>query len=87
MGDPPAPRPGRWLHSREEDAGDVQVYRPETWDFPPARGRRGLEVGEDGELRLLAPGPDDRPQAVPGGWADLEIVSAEPDRLAVRRRG
>ncbi len=33
-----------WMHSHEEDSGDVQVYRPADYDFPPARGRRGFEL-------------------------------------------
>ena len=78
---------GRWLHSREEDTDDVEVYRPESWDFPPARGRRGIEFCPGGELRLIGPGPGDRPETRPGTREALEIVGQEPDRLLVRRRG
>jgi hypothetical protein len=77
---------GRWMHSREEDEGDVQVYRPADWAFPPARGRRGIEFGPGGELLLIGPGPTDRPQARAGRLEDLEIVTQEPDRLTVRWR-
>ena len=94
----------RWLHSHEEDEGDVRVYRPAGYDLPPARGRRGLEFRPDGELLVLGPGPADKPQASTGRWEpagehharvtlptadapqDLEIVSVEPDRLALRWR-
>ena len=31
-----------WLHAHEEDQGDVQVYRPNTYAFPPSRGRTGF---------------------------------------------
>jgi hypothetical protein len=58
----------RWMHSREEDAGDLRVYRPEGYDLPPARGRRGLEFRPDGELVVYGPGPADKPQAEPGRW-------------------
>jgi hypothetical protein len=96
---------GRWMHSHEEDDGDVRVYRPAGYDLPPARGRRGLEFKPGGELLVIGPGPADRPQATRGHWeaagerrarvtlptadepAELEIVSVEPDRLAVRWRG
>jgi hypothetical protein len=94
----------RWLHSHEEDEGDLRVYRPAGYDLPPARGRRGLEFRPDGELLVLGPGPTDKPQESTGRWEpagehharvrlptadepkDLEIVSVEPDRLAVRWR-
>jgi hypothetical protein len=94
---------GRWLHSHEEDEGDVLIYRPAGYDLPPARGRRGLEFRPDGELVVIGPGPADKPEAAAGHWEpagghrarvslpsgephELEIVSAAPDRLAVRWR-
>ncbi len=85
-----------WTHSREEDADDVRVYRPDDWDFPPARGRRGFELRPDGELLVYGPGATDRPEATTGRWEssgagrvrlgdeEVEIVSLEPDRLTVR---
>jgi hypothetical protein len=88
----------RWLHSHEEDDGDVRVYRPAGYDLPPARGRRGLEFRPDGELLVYGPGPTDKPQATAARWEpagehrarllpsgdELEIVSVEPDRLQLR---
>ena len=90
----------RWLHSREEDEGDVRVYRPAGYDLPPARGRRGLEFRPDGELLEIGPGPADKPEATPGHWEsagdrrarvslagepkEFEIVDLEPDRLKLR---
>jgi hypothetical protein len=85
-----------WVHSHEEDAGGVQVYRPAGYPFPPARGRRGFELKPDGEAVLYGPGPSDRPAATTGRWepsgsgrvrlagSELEIVSVEPDRLTAR---
>jgi hypothetical protein len=85
-----------WMHSHEEDSGDVQVYRPADYDFPPARGRRGFDLRPDGELRLYGPSPSDRPEATTGTWSpldagrvrlgdrELEIVSVSPDRLTAR---
>jgi hypothetical protein len=32
-----------WLHAHEEDTATEAVYRPDDFDFPPARGRRGYE--------------------------------------------
>jgi hypothetical protein len=77
----------RWIHSREEDEGDLRVYRPAGYDLPPARGRRAIEFRPDGELLVYGPGPDDRPTAAPGSMDDVEIVSVEPDRLTLRFRG
>lgn len=54
---------GRWTHSFEEDQEGVEVYRPESFDFPATRGgRETLEVGPDGNITELAQGPDDRPR-------------------------
>ena len=39
-----------WIHSREEDRGELRVYRPADYDFPPARGRDGFELRRDGTL-------------------------------------
>jgi hypothetical protein len=78
---------GRWVHVREEDEGDVRVYRPSGSDIPPARGRRGLEFRPGGELLVYGPGPADRPTASPGRVEDVEIVSVEHDRLRLRWPG
>ena len=58
----------RWGHSREEDTGDVTVYRPASFDFPPARGRRGIELQADGELVYWEIGRGDDEQPVRGRW-------------------
>jgi hypothetical protein len=76
----------RWVHVREEDEGDVRVYRPSGTDIPPARGRRGIEFRRDGELLVYGPDPADRPVAKPGRWDEVEIVSVDPDRLRLRWR-
>ncbi len=68
----------RWQHSFEEDAGDVQVYRPEEYPFPPARGRAGIEFRPDGSLVRWAIGRGDAPEAQPGRWQD-----AGPATIAV----
>jgi hypothetical protein len=86
MGDPSSELYRRWVHSREEDDGDLQVYRPAGYDLPPARGRRGIEFRRDGELLLYGPGPADKPVASPGRMEDVEIVSVAADRLTLRWR-
>jgi hypothetical protein len=87
MADPPPELFRRWVHVHEEDEGDVRVYRPAGTELPPARGRRGIEFKPDGEVPVYGPGADDRPTAAPGSADDVEIVSVEPDRLALRWRG
>jgi hypothetical protein len=88
-----------WVHSHEEDSGDLRIYRPADYDFPPARGRRGFELRPDGEVETYGPGPSDVPEATTGRWEasgagrfklggeELEIVSLSSDRLAVRPSG
>lgn len=91
---------GRWMHSYEEDHDGVQVYRPAGYDFPPARGRRGIEFRPDGTYVDWAIGRADANEARPGRWEPvgggrvtvtaaggsrtLEVVRAEPGRLELR---
>jgi hypothetical protein len=92
---------GAWTHSHEEDDGEILVYRPSAWDFPPARGRDSLELRGDGTLARRNPGPDDRSVVNPGTW-DLvghrlglyqsgtseiffDVDEVSDDRLVVRR--
>lgn len=58
-----------WRHSQEEDQGAVQVYRPATYSFPPARGRDGLTFEPNGRLSKLAIAPTDGMQSLPGRWS------------------
>ena len=37
----------KWMHSYEEDTNEVKVYRPDTYEFPPSRGRTGFQLNED----------------------------------------
>ncbi len=48
---------GMWVHSYEEDTSGHKVYRPEDYPFPPARGREGFEIRENGVFfhRSIAP--------------------------------
>lgn len=90
-----------WRHSHEEDTGSVSVYRPADFRFPPARGRKGFELREDGTLAGTGYGLTDRPSTSGGRWRieggklmlegpegtqSLEIESATPDRLVLKKR-
>jgi hypothetical protein len=89
---------GRWRHSHEEDSDDQLVFRRDDYDFPLSRGRRSLELRDDGSLVDTAVGAADVPQAGAGTWsledgnlvvrgpdtATYRVVAAEPDRLVLR---
>ncbi|MCX7701691.1 MAG: hypothetical protein N2039_12515 [Gemmataceae bacterium] len=67
-----------WIHSREEDKEGIQVYRPEGYDFPPARGRAGFEIRKGGEFIDRPIAPADGNEEIPGRW---EVVS--PGKIRV----
>jgi len=57
-----------WLHAHEEDQGDVQVYRPNTYAFPPSRGRTGFAFDHNGLFTQLDIAPTDGIQGRKGRW-------------------
>jgi hypothetical protein len=59
---------GRWLHSHEEDGEGLQIYRPASYKFPPARGRRGLEFRDGGELVYIGIARTDGAEPMAGAW-------------------
>lgn len=77
MADLPAAILRHWVHSREEDAGDVSVYRPSGFPFPPTRGRDGIELRAGGDLLRHGPGPTDRSAVSPGRWQALSTTEVE----------
>jgi len=58
----------RWVHSYEEDGDDEMVFRPSSFDLPPARGRREIELRPDGRYLESHPGPVDVPEEAGGQW-------------------
>jgi hypothetical protein len=58
----------KWIHSHEEDTADEIVFRPESYKFPPSRGRRSFQLAADGTMVEYGIGPDDRPNPTPGLW-------------------
>ena len=78
---------GRWVHSHEEDHDGIKVYRPESYAFPPARGRGGVEFGPDGSFVDWGPGAADVPQGKPGSWVGdtglerLEVTVGDRSRV------
>ena len=57
-----------WLHSNEEDGPDYQVYRPNTYNFPPSRGRTGFALEKEGQFRLYTIAPTDGLEEHKGEW-------------------
>ena len=57
-----------WVHSHEEDAQGVTVYRPATYSFPPSRGRRGFEFRRGGDLTYYGIAAVDGPEPLSGRW-------------------
>jgi hypothetical protein len=57
-----------WLHSNEEDSANYQVYRPNTFNFPPSRGRTGFALEKEGLFRLYTIAPTDGLEEHKGEW-------------------
>lgn len=88
---------GSWTHSYEEDAGSEQIYRPDSYPFPPSRRpREKLDFGT-GQVVTTIPGPDDRLQRSTasiisvgnnrfriGDGREIEVVENGADMLKIR---
>jgi len=57
-----------WLHAHEEDEGDLRVYRPNTYAFPPSRGRTGFTFDHNGLFTQLDIAPTDGLESHKGKW-------------------
>lgn len=68
----------RWIHSIEEDAEGVEVFRPEGFAFPPSFGRDGFEMLKDGQFIQEDVGPADGIERTIGCW-----VAFGPQRVQV----
>jgi hypothetical protein len=62
---------GTWVHSHEEDNAKQQVYRPDTFKFPPSRGRSGFELHADGTMSEYGPDASDKTSGRAGRWEML----------------
>ncbi|AKD03334.1 hypothetical protein POKO110462_16905 [Pontibacter korlensis] len=61
-----------WLHSFEEDEDGLWVYRPNTYDFPPSRGRTGFSLEPGGVFKRYEVAPTDGLKEEEGQWEQLE---------------
>jgi hypothetical protein len=90
-----------WRHAHEEDSDAEMIFRPASYAFGPSRGRAGFDLRPDGSYAESAPGPADAPNETEGTWElrgdelklragdgstrVLQIASAEPDRLVIKK--
>ncbi|MDX5348757.1 MAG: hypothetical protein LPJ89_03335 [Hymenobacteraceae bacterium] len=68
-----------WLHSHEEDQGEIRVYRPNTYDFPPSHGRTGFTFEPNGVFKQYDIAPTDGLEEHLGKW---EIVKDDLIRIS-----
>lgn len=58
-----------WLHSYEEDSAGITTYRPEDFNLPPSRGRKGFKIMRDSTFIFYAIAPTDGWNKHPGKWS------------------
>ena len=88
---------GSWTHSFEEDTGNEQVYRPDSYAFPPSRRTRERLDFSAGQVMTAVPGPDDKLQRSMspitalgmnrfrlGDGREIEVIEVGSDTLRVR---
>lgn len=90
-----------WIHSYEEDetAKQLWVYRPDTYAFPPARGRDGFEIKENGVFIAHPIAPTDGSLSIEEKWTldkdklmvvgengeyGFTIISVSKDKLVLK---
>ena len=61
-----------WLHSFEEDTGDTIVFRPNTFEFPPSRGRTGFTLESGGVIKRYEIAPTDGLEEHIGEWEQVD---------------
>lgn len=60
---------GRWIHSHEEDTPTEKVFRPDSFAFPPSRGRVGFELRADGSYLDIGIAAADGRLETEGKWS------------------
>ena len=59
----------KWLRSQEEEkSSSEQIYRPESYPFPRARGRSGFNIEDNGHFLYLGIAPEDGRLSLQGQW-------------------
>jgi hypothetical protein len=73
-----------WLHSYEEDEEDVLAYRPNSFDFPPSRGRTGFLLEKNGVIKQYDIAPTDGLEEHIGQW---EIINKDNVKVNIKGNG
>ncbi len=65
----------KWVRSYEDEKGQpgVKVYRPESYSFPPARGREAISFQKSGSLVRFDIGPSDGQKIIMGTWVKTKF--------------
>lgn len=71
----------QWVHSYEEDTETNMVFRPATYELPPARGRVAFELRPDNTYVGTGIGPADVPEEEHGTWG---ITTVGGDDTVIR---
>ena len=58
----------KWVHSHEDDEGEIEAYRPDSYQFPPSRGRRGFTMLKDHSFINYEIAPTDGIRERKGQW-------------------
>ncbi len=61
----------KWLHSYEEDSGNLKVYRPSSFDYPLGWGRAGMKFKENGCFNIYEFSPNDEQVLIHGLWKQI----------------
>ena len=58
-----------WLHSYEDETEEgTRVYRPNSFEFPPSRGRTGFTIEPGGKFVQYTIAPTDGLMNIEGKW-------------------
>jgi hypothetical protein len=68
-----------WLHSYEEDSAGITAYRPEDYNLPPSRGRKGFKIMKDSTFVLYSIAAADGWDKHPGKWKLINDKTVEID--------
>jgi hypothetical protein len=68
-----------WLHSYEEDSAGIIAYRPEEYNLPPSRGRKGFKIMKDNSFILYSIAAADGWDKHPGKWKLIDEKTVEID--------
>jgi hypothetical protein len=77
----------KWYLSVEEaDTSNILTYRPEGYNFPEIRFRKGFEIQKNGKFLSFEAGSDDKPITYEGVWVydkDSKIVEITFNKIDI----